>query len=328
MKAALEAMRGADGAAGRPRPFSEHLADLTAGPVEAPDAESRQEEELREHRDALLTLGREYLAVETGSTTLGGFVAWLDAGTRTDPTPEPGVDLVTFHRAKGLEWRVVFVTGLRTGTGPDRVGPDGSRDLGGAPPAPCRTEPSRRRSALFVGAGAHGRQSYRPPRTEPVASADRRAGGPRRTRAARHPNRARGHAGRPRRGDATATETSVPAPLTHRRARATMGPWPARRLPLFPTDDGWPYPDAPNGLDIVDDTEPDLDALELQADKHAFDTLTPAERDAVMWRFGLDGGTPLSLKDLGPKLGCTRTEARDLLGAGIDKLRTRLTSTT
>ena len=47
-------------------------------------------------------------------------------------------------------------------------------------------------------------------------------------------------------------------------------------------------------LDIVDDTEPDLDALELHADKHAFDTLTPAERAAVMWRFGLDGGTPLS----------------------------------
>jgi DNA-directed RNA polymerase sigma subunit (sigma70/sigma32) len=107
-----------------------------------------------------------------------------------------------------------------------------------------------------------------------------------------------------------------------------MGSVARTTLPLFPTDDGWPYPDGPNGLDIVDDTEPDLDALELQADKHAFDTLTPAERDAVMWRFGLDGGTPLSLKDLGPKLGCTRTEARDLLGAGIDKLRTRLTSTT
>jgi DNA helicase-2/ATP-dependent DNA helicase PcrA len=118
VNAALEAMRAADRAAGRPRPFSEHLADLTAGPVEAPDAESQHEEELREHRDALLTLGREYLAVETGSTTLGGFVAWLDAGTRTDPTPEPGVDLVTFHRAKGLEWRVVFVTGCEQGLVP------------------------------------------------------------------------------------------------------------------------------------------------------------------------------------------------------------------
>ena len=123
VKAALEAMRAADRAAGRPRPFAEHLADLAAGPVEAPDtesprAESRREEELREHRDALLTLGREYLTVETASTTLGGFVAWLDASTRTDATPGPGVDLVTFHRAKGLEWRVVFVTGCEQGLVP------------------------------------------------------------------------------------------------------------------------------------------------------------------------------------------------------------------
>ena len=119
-----------------------------------------------------------------------------------------------------------------------------------------------------------------------------------------------------------------------RRGRGNHGPtdlrprWPARRCRCSPPTTVGRTRTPPNGLDIVDDTEPDLDALELQADQHAFDTLTPAERDAVMWRFGLDGGTPLSLKDLGPTLGCTRTEARDLLGAGIDKLRTRLTSTT
>ena len=33
------------------------------------------------------------------------------------------------------------------------------------------------------------------------------------------------------------------------------------------------------------------------------------------------------MKHLGPTLGCTRAEARDHLGSGIDKLRTRLTST-
>jgi len=97
-------------------------------------------------------------------------------------------------------------------------------------------------------------------------------------------------------------------------------------LPLFPTDDGWPYPDPPLGPDLVDDGEPDLAALELRADPHAFDSLSAQERWAVVRRFGLDGDPPASVKDLGDLLGCTRAEAREHLGAGIDKLRTRLTS--
>jgi DNA-directed RNA polymerase specialized sigma24 family protein len=100
-------------------------------------------------------------------------------------------------------------------------------------------------------------------------------------------------------------------------------------LPLFPTDDGWPYPDQPlaetmRGGNLIDDAEPDLDALELRCDPHAFDGLTTRERDAVRYRFGLDGKVPLSMKDLGDELGCSRSEARDVLGAAIDKLRTRL----
>ena len=31
-------------------------------------------------------------------------------------------------------------------------------------------------------------------------------------------------------------------------------------LPLFPTDDGWPYPDGVDEVAMIDDTEPDLDA--------------------------------------------------------------------
>jgi len=95
-------------------------------------------------------------------------------------------------------------------------------------------------------------------------------------------------------------------------------------LPLFPTDDGWPYPDTVNAWDDVDDHEPDLDDLELRADRHAFDALTAEERAAVILRFGLDGTSPIDVKHLGPALGCTRAEARDHLGSGIDKLRTRL----
>lgn len=97
-------------------------------------------------------------------------------------------------------------------------------------------------------------------------------------------------------------------------------------LPVFPDDDGWPYPDVTAGPDLVDDIEPDLDALELRADPHAFDALSAQEREAVVRRFGLDGAPPMSMKQLAPALGCTRADARALLGAAIDKLRVRLTS--
>ena len=49
-----------------------------------------------------------------------GFVSWLEASLRSDPPRQAGdaVDLMTFHRAKGLEWRVVFLTGLEDGLVP------------------------------------------------------------------------------------------------------------------------------------------------------------------------------------------------------------------
>jgi len=105
-------------------------------------------------------------------------------------------------------------------------------------------------------------------------------------------------------------------------------------LPLYPTDDGWPYPDA-GGLDGVtgahtdghadpiDDHEIDLDRLELVADPHAFADLTDLERHVVARRFGFTG-TPATMKDLRGELGCSRVELRAVLGTAIDKLRTRL----
>jgi hypothetical protein len=89
-------------------------------------------------------------------------------------------------------------------------------------------------------------------------------------------------------------------------------------LPLFPTDDGWPYPDGV-GREFVADV-PDFDALELFG-PHAFDTLTTRERDALFSHFGFNGRRALPMKDLAFALGCTRGEARDLVGAAIDKLR-------
>jgi DNA helicase-2/ATP-dependent DNA helicase PcrA len=98
------------------RPFAEYLADL------ATDTDLEATDELRMHRDAVLDLGREYVAVEGGAAaaaagSVASFAAWLDTATRAR-AGEDAVELCTFHRAKGLEWPVVFVTGLERGLVP------------------------------------------------------------------------------------------------------------------------------------------------------------------------------------------------------------------
>jgi DNA-directed RNA polymerase sigma subunit (sigma70/sigma32) len=92
-------------------------------------------------------------------------------------------------------------------------------------------------------------------------------------------------------------------------------------LPLFPTDDGWPYPDS-TGIDLAADV-PDFDALETLG-PHVYDTLTATERAALFWHYGLEGHTPLSMKELAPVLGCTRAEARTALVDALEKLRAQL----
>jgi DNA helicase-2/ATP-dependent DNA helicase PcrA len=68
---------------------------------------------------ALARLGREYEVLDPEGGT-GGFQAWLAASLRGDSSPadKDSVELTTFHRAKGLEWPVVFVTGLERGLVP------------------------------------------------------------------------------------------------------------------------------------------------------------------------------------------------------------------
>jgi hypothetical protein len=100
-------------------------------------------------------------------------------------------------------------------------------------------------------------------------------------------------------------------------------------LPLYPTDDGWPYPDAPmselGGLDQMADDDVDLDLLELRVDPHAYSDLSELEFFAVSWRYGVGTtGSPHSMKDLAVQLGCNHAEARDVLGGALDKLRRRL----
>ena len=98
-------------------------------------------------------------------------------------------------------------------------------------------------------------------------------------------------------------------------------------LPLYPSDDGWPYPDGPVSAHPVfeptTDDDVDLDLLELRADPHAYADLTELEYFAVSWRYGLRGN-PHSMKDLADELGCNHAEAREVLGGALDKLRRRL----
>jgi DNA helicase-2/ATP-dependent DNA helicase PcrA len=87
------------------------------------DAESRRaaatSEEQRRHLDAIVRLGHEYLDADGAHAGLDGFLAYLTATLRDDaPTSEDAVELLTFHRAKGLEFATVFLTGLERGLVP------------------------------------------------------------------------------------------------------------------------------------------------------------------------------------------------------------------
>ena len=138
----LDRLRESERAAPR-RSFADHLADLAADADTDPNSDSDSEadggaranasaapaapvapespgaaDELQTHRDALLQFGRDYSSAEGGSASVAGFVSWLDFATRAESTDQRGVDLVTFHRAKGLEWQIVFVTGLEKGLVP------------------------------------------------------------------------------------------------------------------------------------------------------------------------------------------------------------------
>jgi superfamily I DNA/RNA helicase len=63
--------------------------------------------------EALVRLGHEYAALDAAAS-VDGFTTWLSATVKADEgaAPSDAVEICTFHRAKGLEWPVVFVTGL------------------------------------------------------------------------------------------------------------------------------------------------------------------------------------------------------------------------
>lgn len=91
---------------------------------------------------------------------------------------------------------------------------------------------------------------------------------------------------------------------------------------LWPSDEGWPYPDG--GAEVEDpDAILDDDALVLRTmPPHLFDTLDPLERRVITSHYGLDGGPPRSMKQLHVDLGLSRAEVREALAGGLAKLRT------
>jgi len=68
---------------------------------------------------ALARLADEH-ALESPDATVGEFLEWLAAGGEGEGALDPvdGVELSTFHRAKGLEWPAVAVVGLEDGMVP------------------------------------------------------------------------------------------------------------------------------------------------------------------------------------------------------------------
>ena len=80
--------------------------------------------------EGVIRMAHEYLGIEAHGS-VAGFLTWLH-GAITSSNDEPQrqadvVELSTFHRAKGLEWPVVFVAGLERG-----YVPMGSADTGEA----------------------------------------------------------------------------------------------------------------------------------------------------------------------------------------------------
>jgi hypothetical protein len=95
-------------------------------------------------------------------------------------------------------------------------------------------------------------------------------------------------------------------------------------MPQFRSDDGWPYADGP--LEWCGDDGIDLDVLELLRNRHVYDDLTVREHEALFRHFGLGHEAPLTMKQLGPALGCTHADAAALVGSAIDKMRRHLTA--
>jgi DNA-directed RNA polymerase sigma subunit (sigma70/sigma32) len=103
-------------------------------------------------------------------------------------------------------------------------------------------------------------------------------------------------------------------------------------LDFYLDEGGWPYPDdsgdddgtrGPEPVDVRSDADDDLVALHALSPQALAD-LTEVERAAVVARFGLGGGAPMTMVELRAALGLSRDRTRAVLTDGLDKLRTAL----
>jgi DNA helicase-2/ATP-dependent DNA helicase PcrA len=93
-------------------PFRSLIADIETAAAEAPP-------EHRQNLEAFVAMAGEYAALDA-APSVPGFDSWLKTvrNDRTTGDDADVVELATFHRAKGLEWPVVFVAGLERGLVP------------------------------------------------------------------------------------------------------------------------------------------------------------------------------------------------------------------
>ena len=166
-----------------------------------------------------------------GDGAAPALVAGDDEPVRRRRRPR-GVDLLTFHAAKGREWPTVVVTGVETGLVPHRSATTNAGARRGGPAAARRRDPSRRPPRDHVGGAARRLPA-------PAEPADRRHRHRRGRRcvaaaagAARRAGRARDPRSTPCRRGATRAAVAagiLPDRAVHRRATSPPSPPPARR---------------------------------------------------------------------------------------------------
>ena len=102
----------------RPGTLAERLSSLADSVLED-EEDTPAAAERRGNLRELVRLGQEHRAAG-GPQTVEAFLAWLEATLRGDngATAADGVELATFHAAKGLEWPVVFLVGIERGLVP------------------------------------------------------------------------------------------------------------------------------------------------------------------------------------------------------------------
>lgn len=94
---------------------------------------------------------------------------------------------------------------------------------------------------------------------------------------------------------------------------------------VWPSEDGWPYPDADVGWadEVVDEQDDDLLSLRATPGR-LLNGLNSVERQVITARFGLDGRGTRSFEQIQVTTGLRPSEALEAMGSGLAKLRTQL----